>query len=78
MQMSGEYGTELLIRYSQEQLLLDLERRRLMNERRAQTRSSRRDGGSAIRARFGALFGAHTEQSPRPSAAVSQVHAAHR
>lgn len=33
MQISGEYGTELLLRYSEEELLRKLERRRVAEER---------------------------------------------
>ena len=78
MQMSGEYGTELLIRYNEQQLLRDLERRRVSNERRAEAQAAKREAGSAILARLTALFGPHTERMPRRTTGVSQVHAAHR
>lgn len=74
MQMSGEYGTELLIRYSEQELLADLERRRIVKERLAETRPAK----STIRARLTTLFGAHTAPAAPRVARVSQVHAAHR
>ena len=80
MQISGEYGTELLIRYTEEQLGRDLERRRIATERLAE----RKPGASrpTFAARLAALFGAHDERMPSAStvrsAGVSQAHAAHR
>jgi len=77
MQMSGEYGTELLIRYTEQERLHDLERRRIAFERQAETPSKQRRG-STLRARLTTLFGAHAERMPRQTTGVSQVHAAHR
>ena len=80
MQISGEYGTELLIRYTEEQLTRDLERRRIATERIAERRPG--TTRSTFASRLAALFGAHHERmpsaSPVRSAGVSQAHAAHR
>lgn len=76
MQMSGDYGTELLIRYREQELLADLERRRIVKERLAETRPAK--SGSTIRARLTTLFGAHTAPAAPRLTGVSQVHAAHR
>jgi hypothetical protein len=78
MQISGEYGTELLLRYTEEQLLRDLERRRIGNERRAETRTHR----PTMRVRLAALFAGDSVGMPmapaRRDVGVSGVHAAHR
>ena len=80
MQISGEYGTELLIRYTEEQLTRDLERRRIATERSAELQPG--TSRQTIAARLAALFGAHNERMPSGSAVrsagVSQAHAAHR
>jgi len=77
MQMSGEYGTELLIRYTEQERLRDLEHRRIAFERQAETPPNQRNGASLL-GRLTALFGAHADRMPRQTAGVSQVHAAHR
>ena len=71
MQISGEYGTELLIRYTEEQTIRDLERRRIADERLAE------HGSTPPRARLAAMFGRHSERMPSVHAS-SQIHAAHR
>jgi hypothetical protein len=82
MQISGEYGTELLLRYTEEQRVQDLERRRVVNERLAEVRADKRFAQPGLRVRLAALLGARTDGMPsgrRPRAAgLSQVHAAHR
>ncbi|MET0932370.1 MAG: hypothetical protein ABWX56_01550 [Mycetocola sp.] len=83
MQISGDYGTELLLRYTDEQLLRDLERRRVGDERRAETRAL--NGHASILGRLAAVFRADNgadnradTRMRRPGRGVSQVHAAHR
>lgn len=80
MQISGEYGTELLLRYTEEQFLRDLERRRVGDERRAAEQSH--NVRSSIRARLSAILGTGASRMPAGrealSAGVSQVSAAHR
>jgi hypothetical protein len=82
MQISGEYGTELLLRYTEEQRVQDLERRRVVNERLAELRADKRIAQPGLRIRITPLIAAHTDGMPsgrRPRAAgLSQVHAAHR
>ena len=77
MQMSGEYGTELLIRYTEQERLRDLEHRRVAFERQAET-PSKQGNGTSLLSRLATLFGAHADRMPRQTAGVSQVHAAHR
>ena len=82
MQISGEYGTELLLRYTEEQRAQELERRRILTERSAEIRAAKRLTHVPFRARLAAVFGSDTERMPRRSeqrvAGGSQVHAAHR
>ena len=78
MQVSAEYGTELLIRYTEEGLQRDLERRRVAAERATERRIAPGRSGTTVRARIATLFGAHTERVAQRPTGVSQVHAAHR
>lgn len=80
MQISGEYGTELLIRYNEEQLVRDLERRRIVNERLAERAAEKRHGAT-IGARLAALFGAHRDErmpSRTRTTGGAPAHAAHQ
>jgi hypothetical protein len=52
MNISGEYGTELLLRYTDERLSRELEERRVANERAAELR---RENGSRL-SRFARFF----------------------
>lgn len=78
MQISGDYGTELLLRYTEERILRDLERRRVGDERRAEAQDLKRSPRASIRARLAAVLGGNSAPSGRPARGVSQVHAAHR
>ena len=82
MQISGEYGTELLLRYTEEQRAQELERRRVINERLAETRAAQRLTHVPFLARLAAVFGSDGARMPRRSeqraSGGSQVHAAHR
>lgn len=81
MQISGDYGTEMLIRYTDERLTRDLERRRILDERLAERRTAKRTDGVSLAARIAALFGANSdERMPvRPQAGgAAPAHAAHR
>jgi hypothetical protein len=80
MQISGEYGTELLLRYTEEQLSRDLERRRIGNERRAEAQAEKRHPRGTMRARLAALIAGHEMPvaAARREVGVSAVHAAHR
>ncbi|MET0933959.1 MAG: hypothetical protein ABWX56_09610 [Mycetocola sp.] len=81
MQISGEYGTELLIRYTDERLTRDLERRRIMDERLIERRAAKRSDRVSLAARLAALFGATDAERmpvlPRAGGAP-HAHAAHR
>jgi hypothetical protein len=81
MLLSDEYGTELLLRNTEERRLRDLERRRIANERRAQTQAANGGARPTIRGRLAALAGGDTVRMPvaRPSGTVGvpqpqQVH----
>jgi hypothetical protein len=80
MQISGEYGTELLLRYTEEQLSRDLERRRIGDERQAETPSKKRHSRPTMRARLAAVIAG--DRMPvaagRRDVGVSAVNAAHR
>jgi hypothetical protein len=82
MQISGEYGTELLLRYTEEQLIRDLERRRIVNERVAEIRAGKRRARAAMRGRLADLVAGNTVgmpvAPPRRTAGVSGAHAVHR
>jgi hypothetical protein len=83
MQISGEYGTELLLRYTEEQLALDLERRRIVNERWAEIRGEKRRARATLRARFVALLAGNRSGMPAAPAArtlrdARPAHAANR
>ena len=52
MNISGDYGTELLLRYTEERLARELEERRVLNERAAE---SRRQNGTRL-SRFARFF----------------------
>lgn len=83
MQISGEYGTELLIRYTDERLTRDLERRRVALERIAELDADPRRERASVMHTVGswvtALFHGRDERMPaRGHAATSQVTAAHR
>ncbi|SFN44598.1 hypothetical protein [Mycetocola miduiensis] len=78
MQISGEYGTELLLRYTEEQLSRDLERRRIGNERQAETPAKKRHPRGTMRARLAALLAGEGMPVGRQDVGVSAVHAAHR
>ncbi|MET4637961.1 hypothetical protein [Mycetocola sp. 2940] len=77
MQISGDYGTELLLRHTEERFLRDLERRRVAAERRAESLTS--SPRVSIWARIAAVLGADSGMpAGRAGRGVSQVHAAHR
>ncbi|MBG6237644.1 hypothetical protein IWX78_000587 [Mycetocola sp. CAN_C7] len=79
MQISGEYGTELLIRYTEEQLTRDLERRRVAVERDAEHGAGRTTAWQTLGARVAALFRGRERRMPaRGHAAPSRVTPAHR
>jgi hypothetical protein len=52
MNISGDYGTELLLRYTEERLARELEERRIADERAAE---ARRDNGTRL-SRFARFF----------------------
>jgi hypothetical protein len=82
MQISGEFGTELLLRYTEEQLIRDLERRRIVNERVAEIRAEKRRARAAMRGRLADFVAGNTvgmpAAPPRRTAGVSGAHAVHR
>ena len=80
MQISGEYGTELLIRYTDERLTRDLERRRIALERIAELNAEPRRERAPVRqtvvTRVAALFHGLAHGGEVPAAASPALYVA--
>lgn len=72
MNISGDYGTELLLRYTEERLQRELEERRVVNERAAE---ERRESGSRL-SRFARFFFREEIAAGGPEWVRPGVHAA--